>query len=58
MKGVIGGLLSMLRDFEFHTNPAGSPVSVVGNAGVVVGAAGTRERLAEGLSAAVPAVLG
>jgi hypothetical protein len=57
MKGVIGGLLSMLRDFEFQAG-AGTPLCVTGNSGLIVGAPGTREKLAEALSAAVPAVLG
>ncbi|KAF5831465.1 hypothetical protein DUNSADRAFT_13105, partial [Dunaliella salina] len=60
MKGVIGGLLSTLRDFDFlgHAGLAGTPISVMGNAGVLVGQPGTRERVAEALSAAAPAMLG
>lgn len=56
VKGVLGGLLASLRDFGFATPSA--PICVTGNNGVVVGQAGVRERMAEALAAAAPAMLG
>lgn len=60
-----------LRDFDFGSGPtgaaqhappgpgkAGAPLCVAGSYYVEVGAVGTRERLAESLVAAAPAVLG
>lgn len=61
MKGVLGGLLSTLRDFDFLGQQSGTSavhINVLGNTGLAVGALGTREKIAEGLNAAAPAMMG
>jgi hypothetical protein len=59
IKGVLAGLLSSLHDFNLPPSPAGStPISIAGGQGPVIGQAGTREQLAEVLTALGPALQG
>jgi len=62
MKGVLGGLLSSLRDFDWPwlagADQPQPPACVAGGQGPVVGAPGTREAVAAALAAVAPAVSG
>lgn len=60
MKGVLAGLLTHLRDFEFASAASGqgAPLAVAAGGGPIIGPPGCREQVAAALAAAGPAIGG